>query len=165
VTPDASDVAPKKSVATVAKLATVPTTMPFIEQTLSTGALMSQANAVGCNAPLPKAVINPAAIKLKEDIASAGISLPVDDNNKTLAGKISETKTKASENMFMATQTYAAAPAGSESNTPRRTKLSWHVLSRGATGVAGRSNLAVRPSTSGKKPKTQLRSVPLGAGP
>ena len=31
--------------------------------------------------------------------------------------------------------------------------------------MAGRSNLAVRPSSLGKKPKTQLRSAPLKAGP
>jgi hypothetical protein len=31
--------------------------------------------------------------------------------------------------------------------------------------VAGRTNLAVRPSGLGKKPKTQLRSVPLSADP
>jgi hypothetical protein len=139
-----------------------------MEKTLSTGAMMSQANAVGCNAPPPKAADNPAAIKLKEDIASAGISLPVDDNNKMLAGKISQTKTSASENVgapLMATQTDAAAPAASEFNSWRRTRLSWRVLSRGATGVAGRTNLAVRPSSLGKKPKTQLRPVPLRAGP
>ncbi|HXN89177.1 MAG TPA: hypothetical protein VN890_07485, partial [Methylocella sp.] len=64
----------------------------------------------------------------------------------------------------MATQTDAAAPAASEFNTWRRTKLSWRVLSRGATGVAGSTNLAIRPTGLGKKPKTQLRSAPLKAG-
>src|ERR1700730_2957169 len=118
--PGASDVAPRRSVAAAAKAALAPTTMPFMEKTLSTGAMMSQANAVGCNTPPPKAAVNPAAIKLKEDIASAGISLPVDDNNKMLAGKKSQTKTRASANAgvpFMATQTDAAAPAASEFNT------------------------------------------------
>jgi hypothetical protein len=85
---------------------------------------MRQANAVGCNTPPPKAAVNPAAIKRNEDIASAGTSLPVDDNNKMLAGKISQTKTGASENAgapFIATQTDAAAPAASEFNSCRRT--------------------------------------------
>src|SRR3984893_6078339 len=152
----ASDVAPRRSVATAAKVALAPATMPFREKTLSTGARISQAKAVGCNAPPPKAAVNPAAIKRKEDIASAGISLPVDDNNKRLAGKISQTKTRASANAgapFMATQTDAVAPPASEFNTWRRTKLSWRVLSRGATGVPGRTNLAVRPS--GPWQKTQ----------
>ncbi|MGH8525653.1 MAG: hypothetical protein ACREXY_16055, partial [Gammaproteobacteria bacterium] len=91
--------------------------MPFIEQTLSTDALISQVNLVGCSAPSPKAAVNPAATKLKGDVASAGISLPVDDNNETLAGKIRQTKTKAPENTFKATQTHAAEPAASQSNT------------------------------------------------
>lgn len=126
--------------------------------------MMSQANPVGSNAPPPKAAVNPAAIKLKEDITSADIGSLVNDNNKMLAGKMSQTKT--SENTgapCMATQTVAAAPAASE--TWRRTKLSSRVLPRGATGVAGRTNLAVRSSGLGKKTKTQLRSVPLRTGP
>jgi hypothetical protein len=166
--PGASDAAPRRSVAAAAKVALAPTTMPFMEKTLSTGARMSQANAVECKAPSPKAAVNPAAIKLKEDIASAGISLPVDANNKMLTGKISQTKTRASESAgapFMAKQTDAAAPAASEFNTWRRTKLSWRALSRGATGVAGRTNLAIQPSSLGKKRKTQLRPVPLDQVP
>ena len=166
--PSASDVVPRRSVATAAKVALAPTTTPFMEKTLSTDAMINQANAVGCKAPSPKAAVNPAATKLKEDIASAGISLPVDANNKMLAGKISQRKTRASENAgapFMATQTDAAAPAASEFKSWRRMKLSWRVLSRGATSVAGGTNLAVRPSSLGKKPKIQLRSVPLRASP
>ena len=126
--------------------------------------MMSQANPVGYNALMPKAAVNPAAIKLKEDIASAGINLPVDASKQMLAGKMSHTK--VSENTgapLMATQTVAAAPAASEAW--HRTKLSSRVLPRGATGVAGGTNLAVRSSSLGKKTKTQLRSVPLRAGP
>jgi hypothetical protein len=102
--------------------------------------------------------------KLKEDITSADIGSLVNENNKMFAGKMSQTRT--SENAgapLMAPQTVAAAPAASE--TWRRTKLSSRVLPRGATGVAGRTTLAVRPSGLGKNPKTQLRSVPLTADP
>jgi hypothetical protein len=126
--------------------------------------MMSQTNPVGCNALPPKAAVNPAAIKLKEGITSADIDSLVNDNNKMFAGKMSQTKT--SENTgapLMATQTVAAAPAASEAW--HRTKLSSRVLPRGATGVAGGTNLAVRSSSLGKKTKTQLRSVPLRAGP
>jgi hypothetical protein len=120
--------------------------------------MMSQANPGGYNALLPKAPVNPAAIKLKEDITSADIGSLVSENNKMFAGKMSQTKT--SENTgapLMAPQTVAAAPAASE--TWRRTKLSSRVLPRGATGVAGRTNLAVRTSRLGKKTKTPLRSA------
>jgi hypothetical protein len=123
--------------------------------------MMSQANPVGYNALLPKAAVNPAAIKLKKDITSADIGSLVDE---MLAGKMSHTK--VSENTgapLMATQTVAAAPAASE--TWRRTKFSSCVLPRGATGVAGRTNVAVWTSSLGKKNKAQLRSVPLRAGP
>ena len=107
---------------------------------------MSQANGIGCNALPPKAAVNPDAIKLKEDIASVDIGSVVNDNNKMLAGKMSQAKTL--ENIgapLMATPTVAAAPAASEFNTWRRTKLSSRVLLGGATGAAGRTNLAVRP--------------------
>jgi len=128
--------------------------------------MMSRANPVGRNALPPKVAASPVATKLKDDVASAGISSLVKDNNKMLAGKMSQTKT--SENVgapFLATQTVAAAPAASKFNIRRRTKLSPRVFPGGATGVAGRTNLAVRPSGLGKKTKTQLRSVPLRAGP
>jgi hypothetical protein len=55
--------------------------------------MMSRANPVGCNALPPKAAADPVATKLKDDIASAGISSLVNDNNKMLAGKMSQTKT------------------------------------------------------------------------
>jgi hypothetical protein len=112
----------------------------------------------------PKAAVNPAALKRKEDIASTETGALVNDNNKMLARKMNQPNT--SENTgapFMATQTDAAAPAASEFTTGRRPKLSRRVLSIGATGVARRTNLAVQRSSLGKKPKTQLRSVPLRA--
>ena len=56
--------------------------------------MMSEANPVGYNALLPEAAVNPAAIK--EDITSAEIGSLVNENNKLLAGKMSQRK--ASEN-------------------------------------------------------------------
>jgi hypothetical protein len=58
--------------------------------------MTSQPKPVGCNALPPKA----AAIKLEEDITSAGVGSLVNDNNKMLAGKMSQTKTSESRTGF-----------------------------------------------------------------